>query len=175
MDEKTSTICPWCSTEIPADAPACPRCGALVEGAKAVDIPGLTVVDPDVARDTDSGIVDDLNPISLLSVGTETTDDSPIDLEAIAPPSDEVRLEMRKMELEAEIENAGSDLMNPDGDETIPAGAPSEEAIAAHEAGLLDDEGPAGETDLAENAEPWEDPLLEQRLSMWQEQTPEKQ
>ena len=33
MDETTSRICPWCSTEIPAGAGACPNCGALVEGA----------------------------------------------------------------------------------------------------------------------------------------------
>jgi hypothetical protein len=58
-------------------------------------------------------------------------------------------------------------MMNPNGDESIDAGAPSEEAIAAYEAGLLDKTGPAGETDLGELAAPWEDPELEQRVSHW--------
>jgi hypothetical protein len=74
---------------------------------------------------------------------------------------------MRKMELEAQIENAGTELMNPKGDESIDAPAPSDEAIEAMEAGLLDKTGPAGETDLADMAAPWEDPELEQRVSQW--------
>jgi hypothetical protein len=179
MDQTTSTICPWCSAEIPAGASACPNCRALVEGAKAIDIPGVTVVDPDAAQESDGGVGIVVNPISSLTVGTETAAEEPFEpeafeREAIAPPTEEVRLEMRKIELEAEIENAGTDLMNPAGDETIPAPAPSAEAIAAHEAGLLDDVGPAGETDLAEKAEPWEDPELEARLSVWREQNSDK-
>jgi hypothetical protein len=59
--------------------------------------------------------------------------------------------------------------MNPTGDESIEVGAPSQEALEALEAGLLDPVGPAGETDLAELAAPWEDPELEKRVSMWQE------
>jgi hypothetical protein len=80
-----------------------------------------------------------------------------------------VRVEMRKMELEAEILNAGTLVLNPAGDESIEAGAPSREAIDALDAGLLDPVGPAGETDLAELAAPWEDPELEKRVSMWNE------
>jgi hypothetical protein len=76
---------------------------------------------------------------------------------------------MRKMELEAQIENAGTSVMNPKGDESIDVGAPSAEAIEAYDAGLLDKTGPAGETDLGELADaPWEDPELEKRVSQWQ-------
>ena len=78
------------------------------------------------------------------------------------------------MELEAQIENAGTELMNPTGDESIDAGAPSDEAIAAQKAGLLDPVGPAGETDLSELAAPWEDPELESRFSQWQPGDPLK-
>jgi len=53
-------------------------------------------------------------------------------------------------------------------------GAPSREAIDALDAGLLDPVGPAGETDLAELAAPWEDPELEERVSMWHEQDEDK-
>lgn len=134
MDE-TNRICPWCSTPIPASAVACPKCGALVEGAVAQELPGLEA------------------PL----------EEAPFDAEAIQPPSDAVRLEMRKIELEAQIENAGSEVLNPKGNESLDVGAPSEQAIAAYAAGLLDTTGPAGETDLGDLAAAWENPELDKR------------
>ena len=164
--EETNRICPWCSTPIPSSADACPKCGALVEGAIAKDIPGIIVVDPKTTLGVpDEGILPDIvDPKTLLKVGVY---EAPVNPEAILPPSEAVRLEMRKMELEAQIENAGTELMNPTGDESIDANAPSDEAIVAYEAGLLDPTGPAGETDLGELAAPWEDPELERRVSLW--------
>jgi hypothetical protein len=164
--EETNRICPWCSTPIPSSADACPKCGALVEGAIATDIPGIIVVDPKVTLGVpDEGILPDIvDPKTLLKVGVY---EAPVNPEAILPPSEAVRVEMHKMELEAQIENAGTELMNPTGDESIDANAPSDEAIVAYEAGLLDTTGPAGETDLAELAAPWEDPELERRVSLW--------
>ena len=172
MDETTSRICPWCSTEIPAGAGACPNCAALVEGAVVPEIPGLTAVDPGATLGPDEGrIPDDLDPKAWLLADHNGT---PADDAAFDPPSDEVRVEMRKMELEAEIVNAGTLVMNPTGDESIEVGAPSREAIDAFDAGLLDPVGPAGETDLAELAAPWEDPELEKRVSMWNEPDEDK-
>jgi len=162
----TNRNCPWCSTPIPSTADACPKCGALVEGAIAKDLPGITVVDPTAKLGVpDEGLVPDIvDPKALLKIGVY---EAPINEEALLPPSEAVRLEMRKMELEAQIENAGTVVMNPTGDEAIEVNAPSIEAIEAYEAGLLDKEGPAGETDLGEMAAPWEDPELEQRLAHW--------
>jgi hypothetical protein len=145
MDE-TNRICPWCSTPIPASQSACPKCGAAVEGATVADLPGVTVVDP---KALDPGYVP-----SVLS--------TPTDHDPFQPPSEEVRREMRKLELEAQIERAGTELMNPTGDESIPVGPPSIEAIAAYKAGLLDKTGPAGETDLDELASPWKEPELDE-------------
>jgi hypothetical protein len=81
---------------------------------------------------------------------------------------------MRKIELEAQIENAGQDVMSATGDESIPVGQPSEEAVEALEAGLLDTTGPAGETDLAELAAPWEDPELIKRVERWESDNPDR-
>jgi hypothetical protein len=172
MDE-TNRSCPWCSTPIPSTADACPKCGAIVEGAIAKDIPGLTVVDPKAVFGVpDEGMIPDIvDPTALLRTPLF---DAPVSPEALLPPSEAVRIEMRKMELEAQIENAGTELMNPNGDESIDAGAPSDEAIAAQKAGLLDQVGPAGETDLDELAAPWEDPELEARFSQWQPGDPLK-
>jgi hypothetical protein len=164
MDE-TNRICPWCSTPIPTSASACPQCGALVEGAVAKDIPGVTVVDADATLGPDEGLIPDfIDPKALLTVGH---DPEPSSSDAILPPSDAVRLEMRKIELEAEIENAGTEVMNPTGDESIDVGAPSAEALEALASGQLDKTGPAGETDLEELAAPWEDPELESRVAQW--------
>ena len=168
MDETTSRICPWCSTEIPAGAGACPNCAALVEGAVVPEVPGLTAVDRGATLDPGAGrIPDDLDPKAWLLADH---DDTSANDAAFDPPSDEVRAEMHKMELEAEIVNAGTQVMNPTGEESIEVGAPSREALDALEAGLLDPVGPAGETDLAELAAPWEDPELEKRVSMWQDE-----
>jgi len=172
MDETTSRICPWCSTEIPTGAGACPNCAALVEGTAVSEIPDLTVEEPGATlRPDEERISDDLDPKARLLADHDGT---PADAAAFNPPSDEVRVEMRKMELEAEIVNAGTLVLNPTGDESIEVGAPSREALDALDAGLLDPVGPAGETDLAELAAPWEDPELEERLSMWHEQDEDK-
>jgi hypothetical protein len=170
MDQTTSRICPWCSTEIPATSSACPKCKALVEGATA-DIPGLTVVDPtSKTAMPDEGLVPDVVDLkAILQAGR----DAPDNPEAFARPSEEVRAEMRRMELAAQIANAGTVVMSPTGDESIEVGAPSEEALMALEAGLLDDTGPGGE-DLHVLAEPWEDPELEQRVTGWQADPDEK-
>lgn len=149
MDE-TSRICPWCSTSVPAGVSACPKCGATVEGATPPEIPGVSVVDPKATLGHLEGRVPDaVDPAAWLRAGH---DDVVTNEQAILPPSEAVRVEMRKMKLEAEIENAGRSVMSPTGDETREVGLPSPEALAAFEAGLLDASGPAGETDFAERA-----------------------
>lgn len=142
-----------------------------MEGAIAVDLPGITVVDPKATLGPDEGrIPDDLDPKAWLRAGR----DEPVNLEAVLPPSEAVRLEMRKMELEAQIENAGTSVMNPTGEESIDVGAPSKEAIEAFDAGLLDKTGPAGEAELGELAEAWEDPELENRVARWRSEADPK-
>ena len=137
-----------------------------MEGAVAPEIPGLTVVDPKATLGVPSeGFVPDVVDVrAMLAAGR---DDPSVNPEAIRPPSDAVRLEMRKIELESQIVNAGTTVMNPTGDESLEADEPSDEAIAAEEAGLLDETGPAGDTDLSALAAPWEDPELESRASDW--------
>ena len=99
------------------------------------EIPGVTVADPKASFDRDEGLI----PAGLQA-----------DESALEPPSEAVRLEMKKMELEAEIANAGGAVMNPTGDEAISVGRPSNEATEALEAGLLDDASLADEVDPAE-------------------------
>ena len=149
MDETTRT-CHWCSSPIAPGATVCPKCGAAVEGTVPGDFPGLTTIDPKTPRGTLPDAVP--NPIEWLRAGNAADGNS----DAYHAPSEEVRREMRKMELEAEVLNAGTSLMNPTGDEALDAGAPSEEALEALEHGMLDQTGPAGEKDLADLGAAWE-------------------
>jgi hypothetical protein len=226
MDQTSSRICPWCSGEVPNDSPACPKCGALVEGARVADF--TTVLPPvvdsqasvtDVERSTveeqaveeqsgtEGGPVETATRVASVRESTvepeaAATDvaeseaaepandvagpepaeepapdpepaDAAFSADAVQPPTEEVRVEMRKLELEAEIENAGRNLIGPAG-QTIAIGAPSHEAMDALHAGLLDKEGPAGEPDLAADAQPWEDPELEARIAAWLEENPDR-
>ena len=86
----TNRNCPWCSTPIPSTADACPKCGALVEGAIAKDLPGITVVDPTAKLGVpDEGLVPDIvDPKALLKIGVY---EAPINEEALLPPSEAVR------------------------------------------------------------------------------------
>jgi hypothetical protein len=211
MDQTSSRICPWCSGEVPNDSPACPKCGALVEGARVADF--TTVLPPVVEQAgeeqswTEGGPVETATRVasvreSTLEPEAAATDvaeseaaepandvagpepaeepapdpepaDAAFSADAVQPPTEEVRVEMRKLELEAEIENAGRNLIGPAG-QTIAIGAPSHEAMDALHAGLLDKEGPAGEPDLAADAQPWEDPELEARIAAWLEENPDR-
>ena len=88
--------------------------------AIAPEIPDLQVLDPKAALGPDEGkIPDDVDRPSQFHAGR---DDLVTNMEAILPPSEAVRREMRKMQREA------------------------------FEAGLLDTTGPAGETDFVERA-----------------------
>jgi hypothetical protein len=110
--------CPWCSSAVAADASTCPSCGAALHGASdlADEIPGVTKVDPitmarrAIARPNRlaswlAGDVDPLPPADPLApilgprggaVGLEAAGPT-----SVAPPSEAVRREMRRIELEA--------------------------------------------------------------------------
>ena len=105
---------------------ACPKCGAKLEGWESADLPEFNA--------------------SVLAGS---------DRAAVEPPSEAVRFEMRKIELESQIENAGGAVMSATGDEAEEVGPPSLEALEALSSGLLDPTGPAGETDLKDRAALW--------------------
>jgi hypothetical protein len=141
----TAKSCPWCSTSIPTGAAACPSCGAAVEGKVTSGVPGVTEIDPTATLGPDQGALPDvIDPITWLRAG----DEAPIDREAISRPSPEVEAEIHRMELEAEIANAGGMVMGSTDDVARDAPLPSEEAIAALEAGLID----APDAELVERA-----------------------
>ena len=102
----TTSICPWCSATYTGDPENCPSCGATLTGEAAADpsLPGLTTIDA-------AAIVSAKEPVKksrnrLLSwISGEYPEDVPTSTEtsALAPPDLEVRREILRLELEAEV------------------------------------------------------------------------
>lgn len=109
--------CPWCSASIEAGAATCPKCGAALverEAPRPVDeapaIPGVTAVDPAlIAREhrwvDEAGQSPKRRTFFSLLSGVDVPE-LPAHLseeqrEAILPPSNAVRREMIRLELEA--------------------------------------------------------------------------
>lgn len=89
-------ICSWCSTESPGGTVKCPNCGANLVPELDVDVPGVTAVDAaSIIRSKSND--QPSNPV-LAWMNSEHS-------RAIAPPDDEVRREILRLELEAEVAN----------------------------------------------------------------------
>ena len=149
-------ICPWCSATYAGDPETCPSCGAALAVDPATDtaLPGLTAIDA-------AAIVRAKTPVPrprnrLLSwISGEYPDEVPTATEAtaLAPPDVEVRREMLRLELEAEVANlqaeADSLMAEAAVEGRIPAEAPLAEAPptevieAATEAEAHEGDGPA--------------------------------
>ena len=103
VDRPAASVCPWCSTPLGPDAVTCPSCGAALTGDEEPQVPGVTAVDQKLAatrqRPTKS-------PSRLMAwIAGDSPDDIPSEGEsqAIAPPDLEVRREILRLELEAEV------------------------------------------------------------------------
>jgi hypothetical protein len=104
----TPSICPWCSATYTGQLETCPSCGAALTADPTIDpaLPGLTAIDA-------AAIVAAKQPTKaprnrLLSwISGEYSDEGipPADAAALAPPDVEVRREMLRLELEAEVAN----------------------------------------------------------------------
>jgi len=106
--ETAGSICPWCSATYTGEPETCPSCGAALAVDPATDaaLPGLTAIDA-------AAIVRAKTPVArprsrLLSwISGEYPDEAPTaaDAGALAPPDAEVRREMLRLALEAEVAN----------------------------------------------------------------------
>lgn len=101
-----TTRCPWCSAVLPApDVEHCPSCGAALTTATGTEpqLPGVTTLDPTAILRARSEVA---RPRSrILSFITGEVSSEPADAAdpaSFAPPSDDVRREMLRLQLEAE-------------------------------------------------------------------------
>lgn len=143
MDESTNASelrCPWCSAELPsADLATCPTCKASLtgtSGGETSEIPGVTRVD--LERLARRSFEERPKRGGLLNWITGQSEDefqpSQAELPALAPPSDDVKREMLRMELDAaravaEAEHAAA-IIEAGGSLVPEAGADAEAAPA---------------------------------------------
>src|SRR5262245_33318613 len=147
----TEARCTWCSAVLPdAAAATCPSCGATLIGeGETGSVPGLTAIDADAilrnARGSGtprrSGLLGWISGDYPADAGPSAAPGS------LAPPPVEVRREMLRLELEAQVANAQAEVEAMAADEAIADGAPIPKDILNQE-GLF--EPPAGDEPVTE-------------------------
>lgn len=126
--------CPWCSAPLPDPAAeTCPSCGATLTSAAPADgLPGVTTLDTEAILRARSAVS---RPRSrLLSFITGEPDEAPplpLSAESLAPPSEEVRREMLRMEIAAEVADLEAEVQSLETEARLEAGQPLVESPGA--------------------------------------------
>jgi hypothetical protein len=156
----SETRCPWCSAVLPAaDATTCPSCGAtLVGDGETGAMPGLTAIDADaILRNARNATPQRRGRLLGWISGDYPVEDGPAAPPgSLAPPPADVRREMLRLELEAQVANAQAEVEAMAADEAIADGAPIPQDILNQE-GLFEppaDLEPAATEAVADGAEP---------------------
>lgn len=132
-----ASICPWCSASHTGSPENCPSCGATLSGDVVPDgsLPGLTAIDAAaIVRATQSIPRPRSRILSWISGEYPDEEGSPAEAGALAPPDPEVRREILRLELEAEVAHLQAEagaLMAEAAAEGHTAGATPEDAQAA--------------------------------------------
>ena len=134
-----STRCPWCSAVAPAGAVNCPSCGAALIASAEGTVPGVTSIDAEAVLRGRNAAKPRGGLLGLLSGETGDTVEAPsaAELSSLAPPPVDVRMEMIRLEIEAERQRLAADavvegeipsiprgLIETDGEEAPPPGPP---------------------------------------------------
>jgi hypothetical protein len=124
--------CPWCSAELSGDPVNCPSCGATLREEANAEIPGVTQLDP-ASSATARPAPRSRGLLGWLSGEYESAEGA-TERASVEPPSDAVRVEMARLEMEAiQAEIA---------------------AAAAEEAAERGEAAPSGEPGASDEAEP---------------------
>ena len=130
-DDATLTVprCPWCSAVLSSlTLAACPSCGATLHGDGEAQLPGVTTLDTNAILRAKSAVSRPRNRfLSFITGEVDEGGTTPSDLDSIAPPSDAVLREMRRLELAAEVANLEAEMQ-------VMA---TEAEVEAREAGLV--------------------------------------
>jgi hypothetical protein len=97
--------CQWCSAELPApDQAICPSCGATLTSATATeDIKGVTTLDPEAILRARAEVARPRSRLlSFITGEVPVETGGSAEAASLAPPDDAVRLEMLRLQLDAE-------------------------------------------------------------------------
>jgi len=141
-DPPVSAVCPWCSAALTPGATVCPSCGANLVAEGDPNVPGVTAIDAASLVRTKAAPQPRNRLLSWISGEYQADLPSKAEAHAIAPPDDDVRREILRLELEAEVAN-------------LQAEADAIRAEAAAEGRTIDLPEPAsaGEADTSGEAE----------------------
>ena len=104
--------CMWCSAELPSDhETTCPTCGATLIGEGDNQVPGVTAIDAEaiIRAGRDAKPRQRSRLMSWIS-GEYPEDEAPAPPGSLDPPSADVRREMLRLELEAQVANAQAEV-----------------------------------------------------------------
>lgn len=106
-DAAASPVCPWCSAALPdPGAATCPSCGAALTGNADEALPGLTTIDAGaIVRAKQTAIRPRSRLLSWLSGEDGDEVFTKAEGNALEPPALDVKREMFRLELEAEVAN----------------------------------------------------------------------
>jgi len=148
--------CNWCSAPLPSDhEETCPSCGATLLGDGDPSVPGLTAIDAEAILR--SARAAKAKPRSRLLgwISGEYDEDASGTTPApgsLAPPPADVRREMLRLELQAQVANAQAEVESMAADEAVEHGR-SLAGPSADDAASSDDAEPAPVAEAAESAD----------------------
>jgi hypothetical protein len=152
--------CTWCSAVLPSDHEStCPSCGATLIGEGDAQVPGLTAIDTDAilrnARAVQAKPRSRL--MSWISGEVDDPDASPAPPGSLSPPPAEVRREMLRLELQAQVANAQAEVEAMQADAVVedgkPVDLPGVEAGADGEAAAADDAPTSSDVDAGSDGD----------------------
>lgn len=116
-------ICPWCSAPLAAtDTENCPACGATLKGESEANLPGLTAVDPMAVLEGTREPRRPRNRLVAWLTGDDIDDAATATMaspEALAPPPIEVRREILRLQVEAELTQRTAEVGSMAADEAV--------------------------------------------------------
>ena len=126
--------CMWCSAELPSDHEVtCLSCGATLIGEGDTPVPGVTAIDAEaIVRGTrGTGAKPRSRLMSWISGEYDEEADKPAPPGSLSPPPPEVRREMLRLELEAQVANLQAEAGAIAAEAAVESGMPIDMADAA--------------------------------------------
>jgi hypothetical protein len=121
-------LCPWCSAPLdPDDTVTCSSCGAALQAESEQQVPGLTAIDPVAVLEGARPPQRPRNRLVAWLTGADIEEAAAPQAspEALAPPPPDVRREILRLQMEAELVQLSAEVES----------LATDEAIAAQEVG----------------------------------------
>ena len=118
--------CMWCSAELPSASEAtCPSCGATLIGEDDEPVPGVTAIDAEaIVRGAREARTKPRSRLMSWISGEYEEGEDPAPPGSLSPPPPEVRREMLRLELEAQVANLQAEATSMAAEQAVESGLP---------------------------------------------------